>query len=90
MSMTDNRCVNRVMTGVALGGTVGGAVGACYGTYEAFSYRVRPTNPTSVFEPRPAFPEPETFRKPPPRSIPVSPLTERRNRPVPKRRFPAC
>ncbi|MDA9098210.1 MGR2/ROMO1 family protein [bacterium] len=37
MSLTENRCVNRVLTGVALGGIVGGAVGACYGTYEAFS-----------------------------------------------------
>ena len=36
----DNRCLNRVMMGSALGATVGGAVGACYGTYEAFAYRV--------------------------------------------------
>lgn len=40
MSLTDNRCLNRVLTGAALGCTVGGAVGACYGTYEAFSYGV--------------------------------------------------
>ena len=40
MGLTDNRCANRVLTGVALGGTVGGAVGACYGTYEAFAYKV--------------------------------------------------
>jgi len=36
----DNRCMQRVLTGGALGGAVGGAVGACYGTYEAFAYKV--------------------------------------------------
>ena len=36
----DNRCLNRVTTGAALGAAVGGAVGACYGTYEAFAYKV--------------------------------------------------
>jgi hypothetical protein len=36
----DSRCVNRVTTGAALGATVGGAVGACYGTYEAFAYKL--------------------------------------------------
>jgi len=40
MGLTDNRCLNRVMTGGALGCTVGVAIGACYGTYEAFSYGV--------------------------------------------------
>ena len=33
--------MQRVLTGAALGGAVGGAVGACYGTYEAFAYKVR-------------------------------------------------
>ena len=37
----DSRCTQRVLTGAALGGAVGGAVGACYGTYEAFAYKVR-------------------------------------------------
>ena len=37
MSLTENRCVNRVLTGVTLGSTVGGAVGACYRTDAAFS-----------------------------------------------------
>ena len=36
----DKRCLNRVTTGAALGAAVGGAVGACYGTYEAFAYKV--------------------------------------------------
>ena len=36
-----NRCAERVMMGCALGCAVGGAVGACYGTYEAFAYKVR-------------------------------------------------
>eukprot|EP00740_Mantoniella_antarctica_P008713 CAMPEP_0181368548 /NCGR_PEP_ID=MMETSP1106-20121128/12157_1 /TAXON_ID=81844 /ORGANISM="Mantoniella antarctica, Strain SL-175" /LENGTH=75 /DNA_ID=CAMNT_0023484693 /DNA_START=205 /DNA_END=432 /DNA_ORIENTATION=- len=40
MGLTDNRCLNRVMTGGALGCTVGVAIGACYGTYEAFSYGI--------------------------------------------------
>lgn len=39
-STMDSRCVNRVTTGAALGATVGGAVGACYGTYEAFAYKL--------------------------------------------------
>ena len=39
--MTESRCMQRVLTGAALGGAVGGAVGACYGTYEAFAYKVR-------------------------------------------------
>jgi len=67
MSMTDNRCVNRVMTGIALGGTVGGAVGACYGTYEAFSYGVRTTNPSNVSGTRPArVPRPRDLLEPTP------------------------
>ena len=33
--------MQRVLTGAALGGAVGGAVGVCYGTYEAFAYKVR-------------------------------------------------
>ena len=40
-SRMDSRCTQRVLTGAALGGAVGGAVGACYGTYEAFAYKVR-------------------------------------------------
>ena len=40
MSLTGNRCADRVMTGAALGATVGGAVGAVYGTYESFAYKV--------------------------------------------------
>jgi hypothetical protein len=51
MSMTDNRCLNRVMTGAALGCTVGGAVGACYGTYEAFSFGVSATREDSKRKP---------------------------------------
>ena len=39
-SAMDSRCLHRVTTGVALGAAVGGAVGACYGTYEAFAYKV--------------------------------------------------
>jgi uncharacterized protein YcfJ len=39
-SAMDSRCANRVTTGAALGATVGGAVGACYGTYEAFAYKL--------------------------------------------------
>ncbi len=39
--MAESRCMQRVLTGAALGGAVGGAVGACYGTYEAFAYKVR-------------------------------------------------
>ena len=40
-SRMDSRCTQRVLTGAALGAAVGGAVGACYGTYEAFAYKVR-------------------------------------------------
>ena len=36
----DNRGLNRVTAGAALGAAGGGDVGACYGTYEAFAYKV--------------------------------------------------
>ncbi|WVZ87457.1 hypothetical protein U9M48_034092 [Paspalum notatum var. saurae] len=39
MVRSDN-CLARIGAGVAIGGAVGGAVGACYGTFEAFRYRI--------------------------------------------------
>ncbi|NP_001305074.1 uncharacterized protein LOC100278973 [Zea mays] len=39
MARSDS-CLARVGAGVAIGGAVGGAVGACYGTFEAFRYKI--------------------------------------------------